>query len=63
LCHNTIRARVATVAATAALLVNVRGRTLNVADALRRCGSTGDRAVILAPQGLDYIVAFLGAFP
>ena len=36
-------------------------RTLNVADALRRCGSTGDRAVILAPQGLDYIVAFLGA--
>ena len=36
-------------------------RTINVADALRRCGSTGDRAVILAPQGLDYIVAFLGA--
>ena len=30
-------------------------------DALQRCGSTGDRAVILAPQGLDYIVAFLGA--
>jgi long-chain fatty acid adenylyltransferase FadD28 len=36
-------------------------RTLNVADALRRCGSTGDRAVILAPQGLEYIIAFLGA--
>jgi fatty acid CoA ligase FadD28 len=36
-------------------------RTLNVADVLRRCGSTGDRALILAPQGLDYIVAFLGA--
>ena len=36
-------------------------RTLNVAHELRRCGSTGDRAVILAPQGLDYIVAFLGA--
>ncbi|WP_375483899.1 AMP-binding protein [uncultured Mycobacterium sp.] len=35
-------------------------RTLNVADALRRRGSTGDRSVILAPQGLDYIVAFLG---
>jgi long-chain fatty acid adenylyltransferase FadD28 len=35
-------------------------RTLNVADALRRCGSTGDRALISAPQGLDYIVAFLG---
>jgi long-chain fatty acid adenylyltransferase FadD28 len=36
-------------------------RTLNVARELRHCGSTGDRAVILAPQGLDYIVAFLGA--
>ena len=36
-------------------------RTLNVARELNHCGSTGDRAVILAPQGLDYIVAFLGA--
>ena len=36
-------------------------RTLNVAQELSLCGSTGDRAVILAPQGLDYIVAFLGA--
>lgn len=36
-------------------------RTVNVADALRRYGSTGDRALILAPQGLHYIVAFLGA--
>ncbi|MFY9764868.1 MAG: AMP-binding protein, partial [Mycobacterium sp.] len=36
-------------------------RTLNVARELRHCGSTGDRAVILAPQGLDYIVAFFGA--
>jgi len=36
-------------------------RTLNVAHHLRFCGATGDRAVILAPQGLDYIVAFLGA--
>ena len=36
-------------------------RALNVARALKDCGSTGDRAVILAPQGLDYIVAFLGA--
>lgn len=35
-------------------------RVVNVAGALRRCASTGDRAVILAPQGLDYIVAFLG---
>jgi fatty acid CoA ligase FadD28 len=36
-------------------------RMLNVAHQLRFCGATGDRAVILAPQGLDYIVAFLGA--
>src|SRR5919112_260860 len=36
-------------------------RTLNVAHQLRFCGATGDRAVILAPQGLDYIAAFLGA--
>ena len=36
-------------------------RTLNVARELKHCGSTGDRAVILAPQGLDYIVAFFGA--
>ena len=36
-------------------------RTLNVAQELRACGSTGDRAVILAPQGLEYVVAFLGA--
>ena len=28
---------------------------------VRRHGSSGDRAVILAPQGLDYIAAFLGA--
>jgi acyl-CoA synthetase (AMP-forming)/AMP-acid ligase II len=36
-------------------------RALNVARELRLCASTGDRAVILAPQGLDYIAAFLGA--
>ena len=36
-------------------------RALNLAQELRLRGSTGDRAVILAPQGLDYIVAFLGA--
>jgi len=36
-------------------------RTLNVAQELKACGSTGDRAVIAAPQGLEYIVAFLGA--
>src|SRR3984893_5243025 len=36
-------------------------RTLNVARALCPHGSVGDRAVILAPQGLDYIAAFLGS--
>ncbi len=36
-------------------------RTLNVAHELSLCATTGDRAVILAPQGLDYIAAFLGA--
>ena len=36
-------------------------RVRNVAGQLGVCGSIGDRAVILAPQGLDYIVAFFGA--
>src|SRR6185503_3522492 len=36
-------------------------RSLVVAEELRRCGTTGDRAAILAPHGLDYIAAFLGA--
>lgn len=36
-------------------------RTVNVARELRRHGSIGDRAVILAPQGLEYILAFLGS--
>jgi fatty acid CoA ligase FadD21 len=36
-------------------------RTLNVARELSRHGSVGDRAVILAPQSLDYIAAFLGS--
>ncbi|EUA15368.1 long-chain-fatty-acid--AMP ligase FadD28 domain protein [Mycobacterium kansasii 732] len=36
-------------------------RTRNVAQQLRARGSTGDRAVILAPQGLEYVLAFLGA--
>jgi fatty acid CoA ligase FadD28 len=35
-------------------------RAINIAEELRLRGSTGDRAVILAPQGLDYIAAFLG---
>ena len=36
-------------------------RTVNLAEQLRLCGTTGDRAVILAPQGFDYVVGFLGA--
>lgn len=36
-------------------------RTLNVAHEVKRRGAVADRAVILAPQGLPYIVAFLGA--
>jgi fatty acid CoA ligase FadD28 len=36
-------------------------QSLNVAEELKRCGSPEDRAVILAPQGLEYIAAFLGA--
>jgi long-chain fatty acid adenylyltransferase FadD28 len=36
-------------------------RALNVAQELRVHGSVGDRAVIAAPQGLDYVTAFLGA--
>lgn len=36
-------------------------RTLNVANEVSRNGSPGDRALIVAPQGLAFIVAFLGA--
>jgi long-chain fatty acid adenylyltransferase FadD28 len=36
-------------------------RALNLAQELRLRGSTGDRAVIFAPQGPDYVTAFLGA--
>ncbi|OBF40118.1 acyl-CoA synthetase [Mycolicibacterium peregrinum] len=36
-------------------------RACRVARELSRFGSPGDRALILAPQGLDYIVAFFGA--
>jgi fatty acid CoA ligase FadD21 len=36
-------------------------RTTNVARELRLHGSVGDRAVILARQGLDYVLAFLGS--
>ncbi|KWX56857.1 AMP-binding protein [Mycobacterium sp. NAZ190054] len=37
------------------------GRTVTVAAEIRRHGAVGDRAVILAPQGLEYILTFLGA--
>src|ERR1700692_4924877 len=36
-------------------------RSLNVGHEVRRHGSTGERAVIVAPQGLNYIDAFFGA--
>ncbi len=36
-------------------------RTLNMASEAGQYGSPGDRALIIAPQGLPYIVAFLGA--
>jgi long-chain fatty acid adenylyltransferase FadD28 len=36
-------------------------RSLNVARELQLHGSAGERAVILAPQGLNYIDAFFGA--
>lgn len=36
-------------------------RTANVAREIGLHGSVGDRAVILAPQGLEYILAFLGS--
>ena len=36
-------------------------RAQAVAEELLRIGKPGDRAAILAPQGLDYVVAFLGA--
>ncbi|KAA1251686.1 AMP-binding protein [Mycobacterium simiae] len=37
------------------------GRACIIAEELKLCGSPGDRVAILAPQGLEYIVAFLGA--
>jgi long-chain fatty acid adenylase/transferase FadD26 len=39
----------------------VARRASIVAEELALCGSPGDRAAILAPQGLEYVVAFLGA--
>ena len=39
----------------------VQQRVRIVAQELGPCGSPGDRVAILVPQGLDYIVGFLGA--
>ncbi|VEG54653.1 acyl-CoA synthetase [Mycolicibacterium aurum] len=36
-------------------------RAVNLADELRSCADHGDRALILAPQGIEYIVGFLAA--
>jgi acyl-CoA synthetase (AMP-forming)/AMP-acid ligase II len=36
-------------------------RVVSLGEQLRLCTSTGDRALILAPQGLDYVISFLGA--
>ncbi|OBF52871.1 acyl-CoA synthetase [Mycobacterium sp. 852002-50816_SCH5313054-b] len=36
-------------------------RVVNLGEQLKTHGSTGDRALILAPQGLDYVLGFLGA--
>ncbi len=36
-------------------------RATNLAAQLTGCGSAGDRALLLAPQGVEYIVGFLGA--
>ncbi|MBW0014816.1 AMP-binding protein [Mycobacterium sp.] len=36
-------------------------RVMTVGEQLRIRGSVGDRALILAPQGLDYVIGFLGA--
>ncbi|ORW33491.1 acyl-CoA synthetase [Mycobacterium paraense] len=36
-------------------------RVVNLGEQLKAHGSTGDRALILAPQGLEYVLGFLGA--
>lgn len=36
-------------------------RTSNLSEHLKAYGSTGDRALILAPQGLEYIIGFLAS--
>lgn len=39
----------------------LREQVTTVVAELLKCGSPGDRAVVLAPQGLEYIVGFLAA--
>ncbi|KZS61138.1 long-chain-fatty-acid--AMP ligase FAAL26/FadD26 [Mycobacterium ostraviense] len=39
----------------------VYGRACTIAEELKLYGSPGDRVAILAPQGLEYVIAFLGA--
>ncbi|WP_092518261.1 AMP-binding protein [Afipia sp. GAS231] len=36
-------------------------RVVNLGEQIKHRGSAGDRVLILAPQGLDYVVSFLGA--
>ncbi|CAM4286876.1 Long-chain-fatty-acid--AMP ligase FadD26 [Mycobacterium basiliense] len=36
-------------------------RACIIAEELKLCGVQGDRVAILAPQGLEYVIAFLGA--
>ncbi len=38
----------------------VYGRACVIAEELKLCGAPGDRVAILAPQGLEYVIAFLG---
>jgi long-chain fatty acid adenylase/transferase FadD26 len=39
----------------------VHGRACIIAEELKLRGSPGDRVAILAPRGLEYVTAFLGA--
>ena len=39
----------------------LRDRVNVVADKLSKIGSPGDRAAVLAPQGLEYVIGFFGA--
>ena len=59
--HSSITSKIGKGVAESLTWAQLYRLSLNVALELKGCGSTGDRAVILAPQGLDYIVAFLGA--